>query len=80
MNVPKIAAAITISMLKIPEPNRMYIGPGHAPISAQPKPKMMPPIIYLIVPFSFKGINISAPFIDFILPFLLIEQKANHKQ
>ena len=55
---------------KTPVPIRMYIGPGQAPQSAQPNPKIVPPIIYLVKPFCFRGTLIRLPsvvliFLDF---------------
>ena len=38
-------------------PKSVNIGPGQAPANANPSPKIMPPSMYLMNPFSF-GMNL----------------------
>jgi len=54
-NVPKTAASITIPIGKKPAPSNANIGPGQAPAKAQPNPKIIPPKIYRLNPFSLLG-------------------------
>ena len=42
--MPSIAAAMIIKKGTNPFPTNTNIGPGHAPASAQPRPKIVPPI------------------------------------
>ena len=57
LSYPKITTKID----QTPFPNKTNSGPGHAPVIAQPKPKIVPPIMYLKKVLSLEGKLIFSP-------------------